>query len=287
MACAASSPCRPPIEAAAGWRAALALEYERRGERTALAGRRHDGPLLVQKPFYPEGGAVCHTIIVHPPGGIAGGDDLELTARVGPGAFALLTTPGAAKWYRSAGAWARQEIAFDVRAGGCLEWLPQETIVFDGARADARLEVRLAGDAAFIGWEVLCLGRTGSGERFTGGEWRSRVRLERDGKPLWLERARIEGSGAALRSPAILADQPVAAVLLAASPRLDDAGRDACRRLEPAAGEGAVTLLPGLLVGRYLGSSSEAAKSYFAAMWRVLRPSVSGREASEPRIWRT
>jgi len=145
------------------WRAELALEYERRGARTVLAKRRHDGPLVVQKPFYPEGDQVCHTIVVHPPAGIAGGDELQLTARAGADARVLLTTPGAGKWYRSAGAWARQHLSFDVAPAASLEWLPQETIVFDGARADLRTEVQLQSDAVFIGWEILCLGRTGSG----------------------------------------------------------------------------------------------------------------------------
>ena len=90
---------------------------------------------------------MCHTIVVHPPGGIAGGDELAVEARAAQGAHALLTTPGAGRWYRSAGPWARQTLAFEARDGACLEWLPQETIVFDGALADLRTEVRLAGDA--------------------------------------------------------------------------------------------------------------------------------------------
>jgi urease accessory protein len=154
---------------AQGWHAELALGFERRGNRTVLATRRHDGPLVVQKPFHPEGPAVCHAIVVHPPAGIAGGDTLSLHASVGERGHALLTTPGAGKWYRSTGAGAEQRVAFDVRSGATLEWLPQESIVYDRAVASLATEVRLDATATFLGWEIVCLGRVASGERFTRG----------------------------------------------------------------------------------------------------------------------
>jgi len=275
-----------PIEQGT-WRADLALDYEWRAARTVLAGRRHDGPLVVQKPFYPEGDEVCHSIIVHPPAGIAGGDELRLTASAGVRARALLTTPGAGKWYRSAGPWARQRLVFDVAAAASLEWLPQETIVFDGARADMATEVQLQGDAGFIGWEVLCLGRTASAERFDNGECRTRTRIYRDGRLLWLERGVLAGGEDALNATAVLAGQPIVGTLIAAAPVLTSEALIACRKPVPESGEAAVSLLPGLLVARYLGASSEAAKRYFIALWRVLRPTVVGRAAHEPRIWRT
>ena len=269
------------------WRARLELEFERRAARTVLSARRHDGPLVIQKPLYPEGDEVCHAIIVHPPGGIVGGDELELRADLGAEASALLTTPGAAKWYRSAGDWARQRVIFNVAGAASLEWLPQETIVFDGARADAGLDVELSGNGAFIGWEILCLGRTGSAERFSSGEWRSRTTLKRDGKPLWFERACLAGNDRALESPVVMAGEPVVATLLAASDKLTPPLLAACREIAPLRGQGAITLLPGLLVGRYLGGSSEAAKFYFTKLWQAIRPAVIGRTAVEPRIWRT
>src|SRR4029078_2220996 len=117
----------------AGWKAELALKYRRQCEKTILANRRHDGPLVVQKPLYPEGEAVCHTIVVHPPGGIAGGGQLMVSAKVAHGAAALLTTPGAAKWYRSAGPWAGQRVFFDV--AGALESMPHETILYQSSRS--------------------------------------------------------------------------------------------------------------------------------------------------------
>jgi len=270
----------------ASWKGELRLEFERREGRTVLAKRRHDGPLVVQKPLYPEGGAVCHAILVHPPAGIAGGDELEFSARAAEGAHALLTTPGAGKWYRSGGTWARQRFEFDARDGACIEWLPQETIVYDGALADIRTEVRLAGGARFMGWEIVCFGRSGSGERFGRGACALETSVWRGGKLLRLERGRIEGGGALLDSPAGLAGQPVCGTLLASAEGLNDL-LASCRESRPESGEGAVTLLPGVLVARYLGGSSEAAKRYFTQLWRLLRPAVAGIEAREPRIWST
>jgi urease accessory protein len=270
----------------ASWKAELHLEFERREGRTVLARRRHDGPLVVQKPLYPEGDAICHAIVVHPPAGIAGGDELEIAVHAAEGAHALLTTPGAGKWYRSGGAWARQRLEFDARDGACIEWLPQETIVYDGALADVRTEVRLAGSARFMGWEIACFGRTGSGERFGRGECRLETVLRRDGRLLRFERGRIEGGTALLDSPAGLAGQPVCGTFLAAAPDLEPL-LPGCREARPESGEGAVTLLPGVLVARYLGASSEAAKRYFTQLWRLLRPAVAGRDAVEPRIWKT
>jgi urease accessory protein len=265
---------------AQSWKAELRLGFEARAGRSVLAERRHDGPLVVQKPLYPEGDAVCHAIVVHPPAGVAGGDELALEVRAGAGAHALLTTPGAGKWYRSAGPWAAQRLRFDV--AGALEWLPQETIVFDGARARLETEVRLEGEASYLGWEILCLGRTGSGETFDSGEVRLGTRIYRDGKLLWLERGRLDGGGALLSSPAGLQGKPVCATLVASHdfPTIDLA---ACRQIESLS----VTQLPGVLVARYLGHSTEQAKRLLVRLWTILRPALFGRDAAPPRIWST
>lgn len=268
-------------------RAALVLDFTQRGARTVLAERRHDGPLAVRKPLYPEGDEVCHAIVVHPPGGIAGGDRLELTVRAKAGTRALLTTPGAGTWHRTVGPWAHQHVALEAGAGAVLEWLPQETIVFEGAAAELESEIRLAPDAGFIGWEIIRLGRTPSGERFTRGQLRTRTSIRRDGRLAWLERARLEGGSDLLDSPLGLAGEPVFGTLLAAGPRVDVGLVAACRGPHPSAGTGAVTGLPGVLVARYLGASSEAAREYFARLWAVVRPVLAGRAAVEPRIWQS
>ncbi len=265
----------------APWRAELALGFERREGRTVLAGRRHAGPLVVQKPFYPEGEEVCHAIVVHPPGGIAGGDELELHAHLDGRSHALLTTPGATKWYCSAGTRATQSVRFEVH--GALEWLPQETIVFDGALAQTQCRVELAAGARYVGWEVLCLGRSGSGERFGRGRVRIATEIHREGKPLWLERGTIEGGGKLMTSPAGLAGHTVCGTLICCAQDLNASIVSDCRRIPGIAS----TLLPGVLVARYLGDSSEEAKRAFVRLWSILRPAVLGREAVEPRIWRT
>ena len=271
------------------WHAHLSLDFRRREAATILARREHAGPLRIQKALYPEGEAVCYAIVLHPPSGIVGGDELEIDVTVGQGAHALLTTPGAGKWYRSAGAWASQRLGFAVEAQGALEWLPQETIVFDAARASLRSTVDLADEARFIGMEVLCLGRRASGEQFTEGTVHLDTRIRRAGRPVWLERGRLEGGGSLLNAAAGLAGFSVSGTFLAAASGVEPGLLAACRDIpihETGARHG-ITALPDMFVARYLGHSSEAARQWFVALWQMLRPALIGREAQVPRIWNT
>ena len=270
-----------------GWRGKLGLRYERRGARTVLAQRQHSGPLLVQKPFYPEGERVCHGIVLHPPGGVVGGDELELEVTVDADANALLTTPGATKWYRSAGAQARQSMRFRVQCGASLEWLPQPAIAFDRVLGRADSEVVVDESGCYIGWEILCLGRTAAGEQMRSGRLLTSMRIMRAAEPLWLEHASIEGGSRLLVSPVGLAGQPINGTLLAVSREIGPVLLGACRAVQPVAGRTGVTCLPGLIIARYLGDHAEAAHDYFVRLWRVLRPALLGWEAQPPRIWRT
>jgi len=270
----------------AGWRARLALDFAQRGARTVLSERRHAGPVTVHRPQYPEGDAVCHALVAHPPEGIAGGDELELTVRAKAGARALLTTPGAGKWHRTAGPWAHQHVALEAGAGAVLEWLPQETIVYDGAAAELEADIRLAADARFIGWEILRLARAGPGERAARGQLRTRTTIRRDGRIAWQARAQLEGGADLLDSTLGLAGEPVFGTLFAAAPQIDAPLVDACRAPHPVAGTGAITALPGVLVARYLGASSAAAREYFARLWAIVRPALAGRDAAPPPVWR-
>lgn len=276
-----------PVTAA--WHARLSLGFECRADATVLARREHLGPLRVQKALYPEGESVCHAIVLHPPSGIAGGDRLEIDVDVGAHGQALLTTPGAGKWYRSAQPEATQTLTFRVGEGAGLEWLPQESIIFDGARAGMSARVELAATARFFGWDILCLGRRASGEQFRHGALALATRIERDGRPIWLERGRLDGGSALFGSPAGLAGFSVVGTLWATGTDLDPATLAECRAIEAdeAGARHGLSALPDLLVARYLGHSSEAARGWFAALWRVLRPDYMGRAAVAPRIWNT
>ena len=266
------------------WHAELELAYGRFADCTRPVLRRHQGPLRVQKHLYAEGPQVCQHIIVHPPGGIAGGDQLNISASVGEQAWAQLTSPGAAKWYRANGP-AYQQLTLQVAAGATLEWLPQESIVYCGAQAQLETRIELQGDARLCYWDMVALGRPASGERFDSGEFRSRLEIHRDGQLLWHERQRIAGNDGLLDSPIGLGGQPVFATLLITG-EIDAELLERCREL-PSAVRGDLTQLPGLLVARCLADQALHARAWLIALWQQLRPALLGREAVPPRIWNT
>lgn len=281
-----------PLAAPAGHLlATLDLGFRREGLSTRLVRRAHFGPLRVQKALYPEGEATCHAIIVHPPGGVVAGDELRLRAELGPHANALLSTPGAAKWYRSNGEVASQRLELQVAHGATLEWMPQETIFFNQANVLLETYVTLAGDARYLGCDILCFGRTARGERFTQGRIQQRMRIMRDGQPLWLEQGMLAGGSAAMQSPLGMAGRTVCASLVAVGPALGSERLAALRAvcMQAAGGEGSVgaTQLKGLVLVRFLGDASETARQVMLAAWHLLRPALLGREASELRIWNT
>jgi len=281
-------PAALPRRTDAGWVARLELGFRARGTQTILAQRRHVGPLQVQRPFYPDGERACHVYILHPPGGVVGGDSLSINAEIESGAHALLTTPAAGKLYRSAGASAQLSQELNVADGAWLEWLPQETIAFDGARAASATRVALTGTAGFIGWEILCLGRPAAGETYTYGEFVQRFEIWRDGAPLWWERNALAGGAPVLHAPWGLSGRSVVATLVAVgrTPSALPALRELLNA-EQDDGEFSVSQLRDVLVCRYLGNSAEQARAGFIAAWRLLRPALWGIEASPPRIWAT
>ena len=268
--------------------AVLSLRYEMLNGRSTLVQRSHYGPLLVQKPFYPEGDEVCQSIIVHPPGGIVAGDRLRIDVTVGADAHALITTPGATKWYRSEGAWAEQQIALKVASGASLEWLPQEAIVFNSARARQSNFVELTEGARYLGWDILVLGRMASHESFAAGSYQQAWHVTRNGRPLWLERGRIDGGSRLIDSSAGLAGYSVVATLIAVGDVPSAALVAALRAIAVGANaHAAVTAMPEVLSVRYLGHRVEDAKYFLQSVWCALRPHYFRRVVQTPRIWST
>lgn len=264
------------------WHASLELRFTLDGGRTRLASRAHAGPLRVQKALYPEGARTCHVILVHPPGGVVGGDRLEIGLRLGAGSRVLATTPGAAKWYRAPGNQSRQEVRIEVGDGAALEWLPQETIFYDGAGVALEHEVALGAGACYIGSEVLCFGRQAMGERYARGRIFQRTRIRQAGRLVWHEQGRLDAEG--LASPLGLNGRSVCATLLAVGGPLPAPVVALLRDGVPGL---AVSQVKSVFVARHLGDDGEAARAAMLRVWQSVRPHLLGIDAVPPRIWNT
>ncbi|MGK5031592.1 urease accessory protein UreD [Janthinobacterium sp. MDT1-19] len=283
---------RPAISndasAHSAWQAHLRLGFAWHDGVSRLVERTHSGPLRVQKPLYPEGDAVCHAIIIHPPGGVVGGDQLAVDATVGEGAHAFLTSPGAAKWYRANGHVSGQHILLRAGAGAAIEWLPQESIFFDQACVRLRHEVELAANASYIGCDIVCLGRSASGEIFNTGSISQQVQIRRGGKLLWWEQGVLAADGALMASPLGLGGHTVCATLIAVGTSISPAVLAAVREIAvPAGAVFGATQIKALVVVRLLCGDSEAARRIMLVAWQLLRPAMLGRDAVVPRSWNT
>lgn len=271
------------------WHGQLALDYRLADDGTrTLAHDRHDGPLRVLKALYPEGAKVCHHVLVHPPGGIVGGDRLDIELRVGAGAHALVTTPGATRFYRSAGEPSVQAVRVRVEADARLEWLPLASIAHDGCIAENRVRFELDAGAQMIGVDLIALGLPASAAPFARGCFTQH--LEWPGQ--WLERGAIDaGDQRLLRSPLGLGDRSVIATLWCASggafgAALREALLDAARN-DAGADEGSTSPLPGLVLWRAVGDAIEPLWERairLRARWRRLCWDL---EAAPPRVWST
>ena len=271
--------------AARGWRARLALEFRAARGRTVVA-RRHSGPLCIQRPFYPHDG-VCHVYVLHPPGGLAGGDRLLLTCAAGPGTASLVTTPAATKFYRSLGPSSRQVQLIRVARGATFEWLPLDTILFGGSRAMISTRIRLASGARFAGWEMTSIGRRLSGDDYRSGELDQRTEIFVDGEPLLLDRMAFGAGDPILARSWGLAGHEVFGALYA-YPADGGVLAIARERLGAFAGlRAGATCVEGLLVARALAPAAETLRDAFESVWAAIRAPVIGREPCAPRIWRT
>jgi len=277
-----------PRAQTAGWAAELELGFAVVAGRSALARNRHRGPLAVQRAFYPESPDLAHVYLLHPPGGIVAGDQLTVRVDLARSARALETTPAATKFYRSEGRVAEQTQLFRVSDEASLEWLPQETIVFGSARVRTRTRVELAPGGSFCGWDIVCLGRAASGDHFGSGRLQQAFEIWQGERPLWIERATFDANQPVRGAHWGLGGRRVFGtfVCVGQNPEAVSAARaavdtdDACELF-------AVSQMRAAIVCRYLGNSTERARSVFARAWAALRPFVLGRSASPPRIWLT
>ncbi len=274
------------------WHAHLDLQYRRDPSGQTLLRHRHGGPLRVFKSLYPEGPAVCHNVIVHPPGGLVQGDRLEIDVTVAAGAHALVSTPGATRFYRNAsGEPAEQRVRLALEQGARLEWLPLETLAYDGCRALNRVELAIAPGAELLAWDVVSLGLPAAGLPFASGcleqHW--------DWPGVWLERARLDAlDERLLRSPVGLDGQSALATLvLACGTPLTRIRREvlleACRELieahELAPRCGATCPNDQMLVVRALAGQVEPLMQLWQALWALLRREAWGMADQPPRIW--
>lgn len=279
-------PCKREDNSSTGWLAGLSLELEQRSGKSVIARSSQDGPLTLQQPFYPEGSDLCHMYLLHPPAGVVGGDRLEFNVQLTQNARALITTPGATKFYRSNGKQASQCQHFHIQKGCSLEWLPQETIYFPDTNARLQSRIELEADATFIGWEIHCLGLPVNKIGLEDGNVRTGWQIYRDEQPLLLESFRT-GPELATFAAASLRGLPVFGTFLCngATQELVDTLRETLSKATR--GDIGITLLADLLVIRYLGESTNEAKSIFLAGWQTVRPEILGRKGCEPRIWAT
>lgn len=266
-----------------GWYAELNLGFQLREKKTRLVRSQREGPLAVQRSFYPEG-AVCHTYLLHPPGGVVAGDQLNIDLLVDNSAQVLLTTPGATKFYRSVGPVSKVVQRLHVESEASLEWMPLENIFFPGTKSNLLTEVHLEDGANFIGWEINCFGRPSNSERFDHGQLSSEMRIFRAGKPLLFDRFATEAEEL-IDSPIGLRGVSGYASMVATVSSASIVERvQALLMDEPLSG---ATWIDGLLVVRTISEQSQDVLALFSKVWHLVRPESVGLQAVAPRIWAT
>lgn len=275
-------------DASLHWRARLQLELQSLDGRTRLARSEHVGPLRVQRPFYPNGPEQAHIYLLHPPGGLVAGDQLGIDINLATNAKALVTTPSAGKIYNNITPRAQtQQVRLSVANDACLEWLPQETIVFSGAKARLDTEVHLSGDSHFIGWEIVCLGRPQGGYGFDSGWLKQRFAVYRDGIPVWIEQNTLHAESALLRQRAGLHSHCVYATLVLAGAAFDTLELTVAASQLHRDDLISSTRKNGITLVRYLGSCTERAKQILAHYWGTASATAHGQAQAIPRIWHT
>ncbi len=277
------------------WHANLNLRYH--SAPLALDAARttlqfdHTGPLRVLQSLYPEGAAVCHNVLVHPPGGIVGGDTLNITLQVDTGAHALVTTPGATRFYKSMGEPGAQQLAVHLQPGARLDWLPLETICYNGCNAFNTAVFDLAPGAEMMGWDITALGLPHANQPFKRGSLQQHIEV----KGAWLERALIEAADTRLlNSPLGLAGNLcVGSLFFATGEAITRARREHLLEViratvagdALAATTGATAPNSRVIVVRTLAPMVEPAGALLRRVWLALRHAAWDMPAQVPRIW--
>lgn len=272
------------------WHAQLTLDYTLEAGRT-VARHSHSGPLRILQSLYPEGDDVCHNVLVHPPGGLVGGDTLDIQVHAQAGSHALITTPGASRFYRSDGQTALQKTHVRVQADARLEWLPLEAICYSACLAENRLTMELAPGAELMGWDVTALGLPLANLPFESGHLRQHIEVP----GIWLERGTIAASddrllhGSAglaghtcLASFFFVAGQPLTRARRA---RALDSARAVIAPHTLASTAGVTSPHPHVLVVRLLAPVVEPAMGLLRALRNTWRQELWGKSPSSPRIW--
>jgi len=270
------------------WRASLRLRFRHKAGKTFLTERAHFGPLAVQKPFYPESPDCCHVVLLHPPGGIAGGDELHLNVTLEGQAHGLITTPGATKFYRSIGPIARQEQRITLTDDATLEWLPQETVYFNAAQARAITRIDCTSSSRVLAWEIQCLGLPSQTHSFQSGHVFQTLELWQDDKPLLIESNRYDGSSPLLTQPCGLhSAEAIGSFLIRANNQIIDKKIILeILKKHPELRSGC-SMIQDILVIRASATYAEPIKNLFLELWQTIRPIVLQRPPSIPRIWLT
>ncbi|AGP82731.1 urease accessory protein UreD [Alteromonas sp. IB21] len=288
------------------WLASLFLEFAIKSNVSQLVKTSRRGPLNVQKAFYPEGKDCAHVYLLHPPAGIVSGDELNIEICIQDSAHALITTPGANRFYR-----ARTNLAIgdskqtqisniNVLGKGICENFPLETIVYEGADAINQLDLKLSSQAHYIGWDISCLGLPAAGQPFKKGRFTQLNRVFIDGKLNFHDRINLTPNNNVCAHVAGLNNHSVFATMLAHAPKvrinvneksqLVDRLREQIAHtdgIDKPSQKVSVTYIRDLLVVRYLGDHAEECKAIFTSIWKTIRPIYIQKEANVPRIWLT
>jgi urease accessory protein len=272
------------------WLAQLSLDYTQENGRS-VARFSHQGPLRILQSLYPEGDAICHNVLVHPPSGLVGGDTLDMHVTVGQGAHGLVTTPGATRFYRSEAGLATQQVHATLDEGARLEWLPLEAIAYSGCDALNLARFELAPTAELMTWDITAMGLPNANQPFVAGRFQQHLEIPE----VWLERGTVDAQDERLMNgPLGLAGQRCMATLVfaagsAIAPERAEVAFDTARAALEASPlrlqAGATQPHPQVIVLRVLAPVVEPAMQLLRPVWAAWRQVLWGLPGTVPRLW--